>query len=362
VNGAAHRPQLDALRALAVFTVLADHFWAALPSFGQLAVQLFFVLSGFLITSQLLDAREALGASPPPQARRRLIGHFVARRALRIFPAYYALLLLLFVVDAPGVRRDIVALAAYATNWLQALRNDWGGWPTAHLWSLAIEEQFYLVWPLLAVLLPRRALPWALAIAIGLAPLARGAVLAAAAPAAEPPLALWVLTPAVFDALGGGAVLALVRHDAVAQARLQRAGVIAFVLWLGVAMPAHNVAALDPFARALAPLLWALACAALVQAAARGIGGRVGAVLAHRALVALGRISYGIYLYHLAVYWALTRVLERAGLTPLADGPVKLLVCGALTVAVAALSWRVLEQPLQRLKRHFPWPSAAPRG
>jgi peptidoglycan/LPS O-acetylase OafA/YrhL len=231
VNGAAHRPQLDALRALAVFTVLADHFWAALPSFGQLAVQLFFVLSGFLITSQLLDAGEALGASPAPQARRRLIGHFVARRALRIFPAYYALLLLLFVVDAPGVRRDIVALAAYATNWLQALRND-----------------------------------------------------------------------------------------------------------------------------------WALACAALVQAAARGIGGRVGAVLEHRVLVALGRISYGIYLYHLAVYWAITRVLERAGLAPPADGPVKLLVCGTLTVAVAALSWRVLEQPLQRLKRHFPWPTAAPRG
>lgn len=117
---ASHRPQLDALRALAVIAVLLVHFWPALPSFGQEAVRLFFVLSGFLITSQLLDGRSALGAQAPASGRWRVIGRFMARRALRIFPAYYVLLILLALGNAPEMRRDFVTHAAYASNLLAA--------------------------------------------------------------------------------------------------------------------------------------------------------------------------------------------------------------------------------------------------
>jgi peptidoglycan/LPS O-acetylase OafA/YrhL len=353
---ASHRPQLDALRALAVIAVLLVHFWPTLPSFGQEAVRLFFVLSGFLITSQLLDGRAALGMRAPDGGRWRVIGRFFARRALRIFPAYYLLLALLVLANAPDVRRDVVAHAAYASNLLAAARNDWGSGVTTHLWSLATEEQFYLVWPLLVVLLPLRVLPLVAAAAIGLAPAVRVALLAGANPGGEPPIALWVLPPTAFDALGCGALLALWRNDATARAGLRRAGVIAFALWLVATLVARigSVPALIPFDLTVVPVLWALACCALVDAASRGVRGAAGAVLDSRVLRYLGRISYGIYLYHLPAYWALSVALQRLHL-PAPDGePAKFMLGSALAIAVAALSWHAFEQPINRLKQRWP--------
>jgi peptidoglycan/LPS O-acetylase OafA/YrhL len=354
---AAHRPQLDALRALAVIAVLLVHFWPALPGLGQEAVRLFFVLSGFLITSQLLDGRDALGAQATASRRWRVIGRFVARRALRIFPIYYLLLILLAVANAPDMRRDFVAHASYTSNLLTAARNDWGAWPTAHLWSLSTEEQFYLVWPLLVVLLPQRVLPFVIAAAIALAPAVRAALLAGAGPGAEPPLALWVLPPTSFDALGCGALLAFWRNDTTARERLRRVGVMAFVLWLAITLASRSgmVPALTPFTLTVVPVLWALACCALVEAASRGVRGAAGAVLDHRGLGYLGRISYGLYLYHLPAYWALSEIMERLRLPMPHNGPAKFVLGSALAVAVAALSWHAVEQPLSRLKQRWPF-------
>lgn len=354
---ATHRPQLDALRALAVIPVLLVHFWPSLPSLGQEAVRLFFVLSGYLITSQLLDGRAALGAHAPARGRWRVIGRFVARRALRVFPAYYLLLLLLVLANAPDVRRDVVAHAAYTSNLLAAARNDWGSGATAHLWSLSTEEQFYLVWPLLVVLLPLRVLPFVMAAAIALAPAVRAALLAGVSPGGEPPIALWVLPPTSFDALGCGALLALWRDDAAARARLRRAGVIAFAPWLLTMLAWHSgwAPGVEFFALAVAPVLWALACCALIDAASRGIGGLAGAVLDGRALRYLGRISYGVYLYHLPAFWALSEAMERLRLPMPHSGPAKFVLGSALAVAVAALSWHAFEQPINRLKRRWPF-------
>jgi peptidoglycan/LPS O-acetylase OafA/YrhL len=349
---ATHRPQLDALRALAVVAVLLVHFWPALPGFGQEGVRLFFVLSGFLITSQLLDGRAALGAQPSASDRWRVIGRFVARRALRIFPAYYLLLILLALANAPDMRRDWVAHTIYTSNLLTAARNDWGAWPTAHLWSLSTEEQFYLVWPLLIVLLPLRVLPFVMAAAVAVAPAVRAAVLAGASPGAEAPIALWVLPPTAFDALGCGALLAFWRNHTTARARLRRAAGVAFVLWLATTLASRSgsVPALDTFDLTVAPVLWALACCAAVDAASRGVRGAAGAVLDHRVLRYLGRISYGLYLYHLPAFWALSMAMDRLGLPMPNDGPAKFVLGSALAIAVAALSWHAFEQPIGRLK------------
>jgi peptidoglycan/LPS O-acetylase OafA/YrhL len=354
---ASHRPQLDALRALAVVAVLLVHFWPALPGFGQEGVRLFFVLSGFLITSQLLDGRAALGVQAPASRRWRVIGRFVARRALRIFPAYYLLLIVLAWADAPDMRRDFVAHASYTSNLLTAARGDWGAWPTAHLWSLSTEEQFYLVWPLLVVLLPLRVLPFVMAAAIAVAPAVRAALLAGAGPGGEPPIALWVLPPTAFDALGCGALLAFWRNDTTARSRLRRAGVVAFALWLvcTVVSRSGSLPALASFDLTVAPVLWALACCALVEAASRGVRGAAGAVLDLRVLRYLGRISYGLYLYHLPVFWALVMAMDRLGLPVPNNGPLKFVLGSALAVAVSALSWHAFEQPISRLKQRWPF-------
>lgn len=138
-----HLPALDGLRALAVFTVIVYHFGiSAVP--GDLGVSAFFVLSGFLITWLLLKEHRATGTIGVRQ--------FYVRRVLRIFPAYYAFLAVSFAIDyarghpwAPGVRWSAVL---YGVNYYTALH---GPPPSsiAHAWSLGIEEQFYLLWPLL---------------------------------------------------------------------------------------------------------------------------------------------------------------------------------------------------------------------
>ena len=166
-----HMAQLDALRAIAVGMVLLYHFWRPARqyvSFGPIGVRIFFVLSGFLITGILLRSRERCdsGQTPPGFAIRR----FYVRRILRIFPLYYVALAIAWYGEVWGAREGMAWHAAYLSNVHFFLVNAaqpgvWGG-HVAHLWSLAVEEQFYLVWPWVILFAPRRWLP---GIALGMA-------------------------------------------------------------------------------------------------------------------------------------------------------------------------------------------------
>ena len=140
---------LDGFRAIAILLVLGQHLraggWIAeFPSeLGRLGVALFFALSGYLITGILLDT---------PISLRR----FYWRRSLRIFPAFYAYLAVIFLLIAMGWQKAPgMAMVAAATYWINFYR-DWRGWSLQHLWSLAVEEQFYLCWPLVLASVGRR--------------------------------------------------------------------------------------------------------------------------------------------------------------------------------------------------------------
>lgn len=359
--GAAHRPQLDALRAFAVLAVMSSHFWQALPSLGNEAVRLFFVLSGFLITSNLLDGRAALGAGASRRDRWLLIGRFAARRGLRIFPAYYLLLIVLAAFNAPGVRQDVALFAVYLSNFLFAARNDWEPWPLSHAWSLAIEEQFYLAWPMVVLFMPLRLLAPLALLLIGLAVPYR-ALLTAASSLPEAPVAVLVMPPGNFDSLGLGVLLALWREQCHARRRLRNAGIAAFAIWLPCQL-AMEFGWLDGRSSVFVgwmPLLWSLAACTAVDAAAHGLPGSVGALLDNRALRYLGRISYGMYLYHPLMLWTLLALPPQFGLPGVANGPGMLLLGSALTIGVAAVSWHAFEAPLNRLKRLFPYRSDKP--
>src|SRR5258708_1651704 len=153
---------LDQLRAASVFAVLVHHFfdpWRAYGNLGSLGVQLFFVISGFLITGILIDSREApLG---------RYLKTFYFRRALRIVPSYYLAVLVGALIGEPSTAAYLDAHLAYATNYAIFRGGDWIG-PSTHFWSLAVEQQFYLVCPWVIHATPLRALPFCF-LGIGLA-------------------------------------------------------------------------------------------------------------------------------------------------------------------------------------------------
>ncbi|MFN8080231.1 MAG: acyltransferase [Kineosporiaceae bacterium] len=327
----AHRLRsLDGLRGLAVLAVLASHAVHAAHG-GFIGVDVFFVLSGYLITDQLLAEWQRAGRIDLPA--------FYRRRVVRLAPAF----VLLLVVAVPLMRGPlagsaawptagaVIAVAMYSANWVQALNVEALG-PIRHTWSLAIEEQFYLVWPLLLpVLLRRRSrlLRWLVVAASGIVLLRAAGWLTTHA--------MWPYFATVThaDGLVIGALVAVARRR-VPTLRLVRsagtAGVAAVVLLVLSATLRIEGAATYLVGLTLA----GLAAAALVWH-----------LVTHRAstpsrlpLAWMGRISYGIYLYHLPVF----ELVQAQGWGPAATASAEF----GGTAALATLSWFLVERPVQR--------------
>jgi peptidoglycan/LPS O-acetylase OafA/YrhL len=346
-----HEPALDGLRGLAVAAVVIFHFDRI--EGGFLGVDLFFVLSGFLITSLLVTEHRGRGTID--------LARFWVRRARRLLPALFLVVagvcvLLLWLTpqaQRAGFRGDGVSTLLYVTNWHAMLDTasywDMFGQPSPfdHMWSLAIEEQFYLVWPLVALLvLGRRGDPRRLG---ALALLGAGASF----------LLLWATwvpgdsNRAYFSTdtrIGPtllGAVLAVVvagrpRRPGRPPAALELLGLLALG-WMGVCMlaidgvgPSYYHGGLASFAVATVAVIY------LVTGGSPGQPGLLERAIAWRPLALLGTISYGVYLWHWPVIVYLTP--ERAHIRGL---PLDLLRV-VVTLAVALASFRFVEQPIRQ--------------
>lgn len=351
-----HRPQLDGLRAFAVSAVLFDHFWPALPQLGHEGVRLFFVLSGFLITAILLDVRAGIESTGVSSDRWTALWRFYGRRFLRIFPAYYLTLAVLAVAANDALRHDLWVDALQMHNLLLAWRAHWSPFSTIHLWSLSLEEQFYLVWPLIVLFAPRRSVGFAIGACIVVAPVFRALALEAGV---DRQVAIWVLPPSSVDALGFGALLAVLGASPNYRRLLVFAGLVVAVVTVPAVM-AHRMGwAHIPFGIEVVVVEWlmALVFATLVAGASDGFGGLAGRLLSAQPVQYLGRISYGVYLYHLPIFYLMQRSLHQVGLQEPSPGPLRMLASSVLTLLVAAASWRWLEEPLNRFKRHLPYRS-----
>ena len=375
-----HVPALDGLRGVAIILVLIVHFniigrasgaeGIALRAVlaGWVGVDLFFVLSGFLITGILYRAK----------GRQRFFSTFYWRRTLRIFPLYYAVLAGVFVLAPLAFPESDTVQRIQGGQWwhwayLSNVKVALEGWPperltVGHFWSLAIEEQFYLVWPLIVFLLPRTTLVAVCVSVIALSPILRG--VAAATGHAE-----WgyVLTPFHADPLAIGALVALVAHgpDGLARFRRWAAPVaLACVLILATLFVwRRGFGAWDPYIQALGytplALLFGAALVLIVTATADG---RLERAMTHPALVTLGKYSYALYVFHVPVSGALQRTImvpdaltKRLGSVLLAQAAFSS-VAFTVSMVLALLSWHTFEKHFIKLKdRVAPAiPSAAP--
>jgi peptidoglycan/LPS O-acetylase OafA/YrhL len=351
-----------------VIAVLASHTLASAHG-GFLGVDVFFVLSGYLITAQLIREYEATG--------RIHFGAFYRRRVARLAPAYL-LMLALTIPLMIGPLRDAAALpwpvavastAVYLGNWAQAADTANLG-PLLHTWSLSIEEQFYLAWPLAFLLLTGR--PRALVRVVGAAVV----VIMAGRTAGWllfPGLWPYFATPTHSDGLLLGALVAVLmawrsqpagREPADGRRAAHRAGgalpsglsglasdrFSELIAWPAAGIVGAEMLVLDigsPATYYAGLTVSALASAVLVRHLVITRTGPMARLLSLRPLVAIGRISYGLYLYHMPIFMLVTR--EHLGMVP------TLLLQAGGTSAAAVVSWFAVEQPVQRwVARRWP--------
>jgi peptidoglycan/LPS O-acetylase OafA/YrhL len=331
-----------------------QNMFVRLSSQGWAGVDLFFVLSGFLITGILMDARDS--AHP--------LRNFYARRVLRIVPVYVVFLCFsLWFATAIGTSSvdDAARLHAtqlwywcYSQNILIALHN-WSAstFPTAHLWSLAVEEQFYLLWPLVVLLISPIALRRTTLGCIVAAEVCRIAFILSGADGQVN----YVLLPTRMDTLAAGAFLACAYREPALWGRVLRARqgmtLLALVMLLCTVMVRHtidNQASLEQVI--VFPALVVLGVVIVASAAAGSPW------MANGVLRFIAKISYGMYVWHLVVrQLLLTWVNVPASTSPSAWWIFYGLLAGGTiigTVLVSLISWHAIEQPFLKLKRFVP--------
>lgn len=364
---------LDGIRGLAIILVMLHHFEGRLPasnyflrslklvfSFGWVGVDLFFALSGFLITGILLDTRKA----------NNYFGAFYARRVLRIFPLYYSVLIVILVAaslihprpqNVPVVA-DQKLYFLYLTNWLVLWKGKWGPNILGHFWSLAVEEQFYFAWPLCVWLLAWRNLVKFAVTASIIAPLVR--IFWIAHPGSEQAIAMATVTR--MDSLLCGALGALLIRDAQALNRVRKwlpgIALIAISCFMGGAglfriVRGHSghFLFIDTFGYSFLSL--GFSALIVYSAASDGIPSCLQHLLRSQVLTEFGKYSYGMYVYHVPILGVLDYLLYEG----LFKSSAASFWFGASYVAfllgtsflVARVSYEYFERYFIGLKRYF---------
>lgn len=341
-------PELDALRGLAAVTIVAYHLWFLRYGALGTAVDLFFVLSGYLITTIILGQLDRAG----------FLATFYARRSLRILPIYYLSLLSFLAVQLAVEHPPRLGAFPYFLTYTQFLPNYWFAVhpPIAegfnHTWSLAVEEQYYLIWPTALLLLGRRSL---VPLAVALVGLAVGARIAG--------FSIWILMTRCDGLALGGLLAALLGARESGRASSGMVGrVLVGVGLASVAYLARGNALLGalaatwpglghpPVGISLRMLAINAMYASLIGLAVLHSGRPWLAPLRDRRLMGLGQLSYGIYLYHGMAFVAVDGLAGRLGV---AGGPAVDAVKLAASFGLAGASWRLVERPLLALKGRF---------
>jgi peptidoglycan/LPS O-acetylase OafA/YrhL len=342
-------PELDALRGLACLVVLIYHFKPRAMPFGWAAVDMFFVLSGYLITGIILKYRGS----------KSFLLNFYARRGLRIWPIYYFTVIAIAALGPFLPKPTNLAGLPYYLTYTQNIQLYWSGHVPefspylSHLWTLAIEEQFYIIWPALVCLIGvRRVVPLALL-------MAATSVLARAQGFDS-----WLLVARCDGFALGGILAALLAKPGSTQVRMFKLSrgfrVLAIVslVYLAAVIARGDLPSFGrPPRGAALPVLGLNALfLSIVGLVVLNAGNPSLKWLRNRRLCRVGTISYGLYMYHFVVLMLvgdIAHALGRRGKPFWMD-----VLMMVLTFVLARLSWRFIEEPLLNLKSRFAYPSS----
>ncbi len=341
-----YQPAIDGVRAVAVVMVLLFHGGVSWMGGGYFGVSVFFTLSGYLITSLLFNEFSSTQQIAPSS--------FYVRRAKRLLPASVVCLSVVAILGANDVwtaaehlKRDLLGSLAQVANWVRLfagesyidVQSKTAGLrsPLDHYWSLAIEEQFYWLWPIAFWALARwaRSRGWSMTAAIGGCTLVSAGCAPAIALIWGGDAAYWATPARASEILLGALIAVALAERRIRPARWMAPAGLAAVVGFGVLLPISG----GPAYSGAFPLL-ALASVALLLGLQQG--GPVTTVLGWRPFVALGRISYGVYLYHLPIFVYMTA--DRSGL----DGAALLAARLGLTLVCSVLSYFLIERPIRR--------------
>jgi peptidoglycan/LPS O-acetylase OafA/YrhL len=352
-----HYPVLDGLRGIAILLVVLYHNFSFIPFFnyGWLGVDLFFVLSGFLITDILMNTMNT----------KNYFKNFYARRVLRIFPLYY-LSLLLFLVILPALPSFPLDVGyyqehqwwfwTYLQNWLLIFQPDNNAVALNHFWSLAVEEQYYLIWPFIIVLVksPRKLLVIGL-VALITVIMAR---LYIWNNREDFPTYQWLFLFTRIDGILIGSMLALIYQINKDALRTYTTYLILFLAGLNFliyfikqdpAFPVWAVAGYTTFAAVFA---------LLVHEAVKGDNKLLNVVCGNTVLRFLGKYSYGFYIFHWPIFMLAKPYTDDWTGKSLAPGSMSQMIISALLATIAGLlvsivSFHLFEKHFLKLKKYF---------
>jgi peptidoglycan/LPS O-acetylase OafA/YrhL len=352
MSGAGRSEQLDGLRGVAILMVFLHHSGVHLPHYadwGQMGVRLFFVLSGYLITLSFWKIMDRAGAAGTGAVGE--MGMFHLRRIARLGPAFVAALAFGLLVGLEDVTGPFWWHATFLTNFKIASQG-WFFGPTGHWWSLALQEQFYVVWPFILLAVPRRFFPLAAVLLLATGYAYRTWCVAAGIGDHW----RWLMVPGSIDTFAIGGLLAWVRRERGLPPLPARPWALVVLALLGAAWFANRWLRAEGGGVWLAgvpELLEGMVAAAAVWGAVRGFHGAAGAVLAWGPLCRLGGISYGVFVYHLMLMFVCEPWLARVGIGPERSPVAWVVVMFVITVCVAAASWRWLERPAVSASRQW---------
>ncbi len=360
MNKINHYKQLDGLRAIAVILVLISH-WINIPSLqkvhlGIMGVNLFFVLSGFLISEKLLIEKAQIAENI--KSIKSVLSNFYMRRFLRIFPIYYLTIFILFAINWSPSRKYIVYLLTYTTNFISSFSIDVEPLVTfVHTWSLSVEEQYYIIIPILILTIRNTKKLSVIFILTGILSRILFYVFLH-----EPIFekAIVFFTTSCFDAFGLGLLLAYLKNSNsnLLQEKLKNNTSVFIVLLLVysimlIVLFYNSISFIMVFDRfvfsLISTFMIGLACFDLNPMFIRKF-------LSNKIMTYIGKISYGVYLYHYFLSKFLGLFFEKIHVENIfTDMNVffKFIIYFIITILIASASWYLIESPLNKLKKKF---------
>jgi peptidoglycan/LPS O-acetylase OafA/YrhL len=346
-NSTSYIPQLDTLRAFAVIGVINWHWLKGGWSFGGTGVILFFVLSGYLITGILLKAK--YNSENSISAKIYTLKNFIARRTLRIFPLYFLFIsvFILGLKNIQNVQDYWIWYYLYASNILFFLKQGFLSVLLNHTWSLAVEEQFYLFWPLIILFVPRKD---ELKIILGfilLGPISRIVFSF---------LNLWdnTLLTTYLDCLAGGGLLAYLQlNPSTMKGFGQLKRFIPYAISILGAFVIYVYYMHQAYFHIVTNMLYALTTCLILYQLTSNYHQKWNFIFRNPALIFLGKISYGLYIYHKVIPWALTWTMSKIGFEMSQNLYINYMLYWIVLIPICYISYHYFEQPFNKLKRHF---------